>query len=149
MLLLSDLFHPQPVQVAVFVHCHGFVAVCEDELCRGFVTGFKVLDLAALRGFEGDELYVVLVGHRVFDFADPDVYGGAVNGDGRNVLFEGAVRGAGDEFLHGLAAAYDRDAGVVKLRYDVSAVLASIEFHDRLLIIDPRLSLFVAFIFVL
>ncbi len=119
------------MQVAVLVHCHGFVAVCEDELCGGLVAGCEVLNLAALRGLEGDELDVVLVSHRMFDFADLDFDGAAVYLDGGDVLFEGAVLGAGHELLHGLAAAHHRDAGVVKLRYDVSAVLASIEFHFR------------------
>ena len=78
-------------------------------------------------GGERDPLDVVLLGHGVGDLADGhDDVVSVLDGHG-DVLLCGGVGGAGDEQLHGLAAAARGHAPVLDDGHDVAAVVAAIE----------------------
>ena len=65
-----DFCLPQAVQVAVLVHCNGFVAFGNSEDCTGSVAGIQACNLIALLGLEDDHGDEVVVCHGMLDAAD-------------------------------------------------------------------------------
>lgn len=103
---------PQTVDVAVSVHGNGLV-IPQNKGHMGIFAWVEVFAMAAVFSFHIDPFDVVLIDHRMIDDADVDVDRSVLNGHGGQVLFGACFNRVGNQFLHGLAAANNGDAGIV------------------------------------
>jgi hypothetical protein len=122
------------MQVAVRVNVDNLIAFEQSELHFGVSAGLKLLALIALLGLQGDPGDVVFFGHGMLDGANLYRYHIAFHMIHGNVLFQGSVDGAGNQFLHFLAAAYNAHAAVKYVGNDVATVFALVELHQMYLL---------------
>ena len=116
------------MEIAVCVYGHGPV-VAQTEGHVGRFAGLEILSLTAVFGLQIDPLDVVLVGHRVIDAAYVDVHRAVRKDYDGQMLFGAGFNGVGRQFLHGLSAADNGNAGIIDLFDDITAGAADIEFR--------------------
>lgn len=96
---------PETMQIAVSVNFLHGLAGGQREFRLRLVSGFEILSLNSLIGLDGDPLDIMRLGHRMFHGTDLDkdlpVFG-LIN---RHMFLSRAVGSAGNQQLHGLAAA--------------------------------------------
>jgi len=126
-----QLGYPKAVEIAVSVNGKSLV-IFQSEYRLGLLTGLESLALTAVFGENIHPLDVVLGKHGMRSRADVYSDNIAINGDNGNVFLLACVNAVGDELFHGLAAADDRDTGVVYHANNVTAMLTDIElvFHN-------------------
>ena len=124
------------MEIAVGINSNGLV-ITQEELHVGSLTGLKVLALAALFRLDIDPLDKVLGDHGVIHSANIYSNYAVLHGDGRKMLLIACIHGVGLQIGHLLAAAKQRDAGVVDLAHQIAAVLADIKLcHSCILLIS-------------
>ena len=116
------------MEVAVSVDSLHLVTLAQSEADNGLLTGGENLALVALLGLQGDPLDVMLREHGMRCGADLDGYKIAFHLIDRNVLLCGGFCCSGDDLLHFLPTAHDRDTRVFDFGNDVAAVLTNIKF---------------------
>lgn len=117
------------MEVAVFVHCHGFV-LAAAEIGYGLACRVEVTDLHAVLGNHADEYDVMSGSHGMSDGADLYTKGAVADSLKRGkVLLSGSIDGVGNQLLHGSAAAYGGNSAVDKFDDNISAAGADVEFN--------------------
>lgn len=116
------------MEIAVSVGGERFVVFREDEMGGRRSAGGKAFALAAVFGLEINPVDVVGVFHRMRDGSGVDGDAVAALGDDGQMFFGRAAGGVDVEFLHGLAAAVERHAGVVDHADEVFAFCTDVEF---------------------
>lgn len=120
---------PETVQVAVLVCGYNTVAFGQHKNGFRLLAGSQRLALVALYGFKRDPFDIMFRQHGVLCSAHAHRYPIAFRFNDRYMLFQRSVRGAGNDFLHRFAAAYDRYAVVAHISDNISTMLANIKFH--------------------
>lgn len=118
------------MNVAVFIYGHRLVFADADN---GLRLVLQVHPDASMFRFYINEHYMVLRKHWVRSAADVDLDPAVVKpGEDRKMFFVTCVDRIGDHLLHLLAAAYDRDLGVIELHYDIAAMAALVELCSHI-----------------
>ena len=99
------LCFPKTVQIAVSVNFLHGLAGGQREFRLRLVSGFEILSLNSLIGLDGDPLDIVRFGHRMFRGTNLDKDFAIFGLIHRHMFLSRAVRGAGNQLFHGLAAA--------------------------------------------
>ena len=117
---------PKTVQIAVCVNILHGLAGYQREFRLRFAAGSQILSLDTLIGLDGDPLDIVSLGHRMFRGTDLDKDFSIFDLIHRHMLFSRAVRGAGNQQFHGLAAA---NVAGFDLFQDRAAMFTFINIH--------------------
>ena len=119
---------PQSVQVAVCVDSDRLFIRSQSKGHGGSRAGLQVFALTTGGGLQIDPGDIVLRNHGVLNGADlnsDEIAFDAGNGD---MLLHTALNGSGNQLSHFLAAAYNRDTGVLDFTDNVTTVFTDKEF---------------------
>lgn len=134
----SDLFLPEPVEVAVGVHRLDLLAVRQGEHGPGLLAGMEPVHQGVPLGLHGHPLDEMLLRHGMGHGAHFHGDAAVRDEDRGHVLFNRRVGDAGLQQLHGLAAAVDGHLGRGQLGDDVAAMSANIKLHNLSLLLFDR-----------
>lgn len=140
---MSDLGHPEAVEVAIGIDRHRPMAVQGEGGAR-LIGRVELVQEPAVEGLDENELDMMVGSHRMFDTADLDDEVGTL-ANGKRVPIIGGMHKDGEMFLdraigrerdkfgHRLATARGDDTRIDKLNDDVATVLAEEKFcfHNK------------------